>query len=87
VIAEWVYATPLAYAAYVEKVTGERTVVAGSAQSLASHLPAWTRERAVYALAEQPPAVSGPVVLVRAMHVNPDAAHDPKLYRLGAEAK
>ena len=85
-IAEWVYATPLAYAAYVEHAVGERIVVAGRAADYARELPGWTRTRPVYAIAESPPEVPVSVVLVRALGVNPDAVHDPKLYRLGGPA-
>jgi len=48
VLAEWAYSTPLAYAAYVERSFGERTVVASAPNQYSSHVEGWLRTRPVY---------------------------------------
>ncbi len=48
VVAEWAYATPLAYAAYVQHRIGDRVVVSASPQQFARFYPAWLRTRPVY---------------------------------------
>jgi hypothetical protein len=47
VIADWTYATPLAYAAYAERSLGGRIVVAGTLDNMRGYLPAWMRSRCV----------------------------------------
>lgn len=48
VISSWTYATPLAYAAYVEHATGQRTILAAWLYDVLPHLQRWTKERPVY---------------------------------------
>ncbi|HET9096155.1 MAG TPA: DUF2723 domain-containing protein [Candidatus Baltobacteraceae bacterium] len=47
-IAPWLFATPLAYAAYVDRDLGARIVVAAWLADDAKHVPRWTRTRPVY---------------------------------------
>lgn len=47
-IAPWIYATPLAYAAYVERRLGHRTLDAAWLQDDAALVPYWSRSRPVY---------------------------------------
>lgn len=47
-IAPWIYATPLAYAAYVEKSLDGRVVETGWLADDASRVPGWTKSRPVY---------------------------------------
>jgi len=82
VIAPWVYATPLGYAAYVRHETAERIVVAMPAESAAPYLRAWLRTWTVYAVSESPPNTKFRATFIGRLHVNPDPAHDPKLYEL-----
>jgi hypothetical protein len=48
VVAEWAYATPLAYAAYVQRRFGERIVVTASPTQFAPLYADWLRTRPVY---------------------------------------
>ncbi|MDQ2907785.1 MAG: DUF2723 domain-containing protein [Candidatus Eremiobacteraeota bacterium] len=48
IVAEWAYATPLAYAAYVEHALGGRIVVSASPTQFASLYGRWLRRRPVY---------------------------------------
>jgi hypothetical protein len=50
IIANWAYATPLAYAAYVEHRMGGRIVETAWVGDDAAYLPQWVRERPVYAV-------------------------------------
>ncbi len=49
-IAPWIYATPLAYAAYVEHSLGGRTLDAAWLQDDAALVPYWKRSRPVYVI-------------------------------------
>ena len=51
VVAEWAYASPLAYVAYVRHRFGERIVVAASPAQFATLYRAWLRTRPVYIVA------------------------------------
>jgi 4-amino-4-deoxy-L-arabinose transferase-like glycosyltransferase len=60
VIANWAYATPLAYAAYVEHRLGDRIVETAWVGDDAPYLARWTRERPVYAVVtSEPPEIKG----------------------------
>ena len=48
VVAEWAFATPLAYAAYVQRRLGERIVVSASPSQFATLYGGWLRKRPVY---------------------------------------
>ena len=48
VLADWAYATPLAYTSYVRHAFGKRTVIAASADQYVAHYPVWLRSRAIY---------------------------------------
>jgi hypothetical protein len=47
-ISPWLYATPLAYGAYVDRRLGDRIVESAWLADDAAYVPAWTRTRAVY---------------------------------------
>ena len=49
-IAPWLYATPLAYGAYVEHRLGDRIVVSSWLSENADRVPAWLRQRPVYVI-------------------------------------
>ncbi len=51
VVAEWAYASPLAYAAYVQRRFGERIVVSASPSQFAALYRVWLRTRPVYIVA------------------------------------
>ena len=48
IVAEWAYATPLAYAAYVERVLGNRVVVSASPTQFVALYRRWLLTRPVY---------------------------------------
>jgi hypothetical protein len=50
IVANWLDAPPLAYASYVEHSLGQRVVEAAWLGDVASKLPAWMKQHAVYAL-------------------------------------
>ena len=54
VLADWAYATPLAYVSYVRHAFGTRTVVAASAEQYVAHYPAWLRSREIYVVSFNP---------------------------------
>lgn len=54
VVAEWAWATPLAYAAYVQHELGDRVVVSASPTQFESYYPGWLRERPVYLVTFDP---------------------------------
>jgi Protein of unknown function (DUF2723) len=80
IIAPWDYATPIAYAAYVESTTGSRILVPGEADAMRARILDWVAARPVYAVSERAPAV--PADYVCNFNVIPGSAHDPKLYRI-----
>jgi hypothetical protein len=60
IVAEWAFATPLAYAAYVERSLGARIVVSGSPTQFAAYYPAWLAQRPLYIVSfSSPPDVPG----------------------------
>lgn len=59
VISSWTYATPLAYAAYVHRSAGERTILAAWLYDALPHLRDWTRQRPVYAVDPRTDDVAG----------------------------
>lgn len=65
IIADWAYATPLAYAAYVERRLGARIVETAWVGDDAAFIPAWIRRRPVYAVSTGVPRVPGVRTLVR----------------------
>lgn len=48
VLAEWAYATPLAYAAYVDGTFGRRITVAAAPAQYLAYVPQWLATRSVY---------------------------------------
>ena len=48
VMADWSYATPLAYAGYVDRALGHRTVIAAFPQQYLAYAARWVRSRPVY---------------------------------------
>lgn len=65
VIASWAYATPLAYAAYVEHRFGARIVETAWIGDDAAFIPIWARDRPVFAVTLAPPTVPGMRVVAR----------------------
>jgi hypothetical protein len=80
IIAPWEYATPIAYAAYVESRTGARILVPGEADAMRARIQGWLVARPVYAVSERAPAL--PAEYVCNFNIIPGSAHDPKLYRV-----
>jgi len=54
VVAPWIYATPLAYAAYVEHSFGKRIVVATGAEAISARIVNWSRLRCVLVVSDRP---------------------------------
>lgn len=60
IVAPWMYATPLAYAAYVEGRLGKRIVVTGWPEDYTTYYPAWIADRPIIFVSDEPLlAVSG----------------------------
>jgi hypothetical protein len=51
VVAEWAYATPLAYAAFVQRRFGGRVLVSAAPDQYVSHYPEWLAARPLYIVA------------------------------------
>ncbi|TAM77422.1 DUF2723 domain-containing protein [bacterium] len=66
VVAPWLDATALGYAAYVEHSLGRRIIVSAWPDDIASEYPAWMRLRPVYLAVDQEPRLPG----LRARHVS-----------------
>jgi hypothetical protein len=82
-IAPWTYATPIAYAGYVQHRLGSRVLVPGEANDLSSRIRAWMRDYPVFAVSEYHP--SSRLFEARYIcnfNVIPKAENDPKLYRI-----
>lgn len=83
VLAEWTYATPLAYALYVARDGARRQLVPGNIDDFEGPVTLWLRNAPVFAVREAPPQLRRlEWRFVCAFAVNPDPAHDPKLYRI-----
>ena len=83
IIAPWTYATPIAYAAYVQRALGSRVLVPGDAADMAGYMKAWLSRGRVYAISESVPSSRAFVAMYRrAFNVIPNSSHDPKLYEL-----
>ncbi|MDQ2909091.1 MAG: DUF2723 domain-containing protein [Candidatus Eremiobacteraeota bacterium] len=79
VVAPWVYATPLAYAAYVERNFGRRIVVTAEPQSLAGRMAAWSNRHCVIAVWDRP------ALVLKGLRVSrPLTARAPFLFRVTA---
>ncbi len=59
IIAPWTYATPIAYAAYVQHRLGGRTLVPHWLDDVSDNIPRWLRTRPVYVLDPQGASVFG----------------------------
>jgi hypothetical protein len=70
-VAPWMYATPLAYAAYVEKRLGKRIVLTGWPNDYAAYYPTWLADRPIEFITDDP------VVAVSGLRVEPGAALGP----------
>lgn len=53
VVAPWIYATPLAYAAYVERSFGHRLIVTAEAATLRERMAAWSSRSCVVAVSDR----------------------------------
>ncbi len=80
VIAPWVDATPLAYAAYASHTFGRRLIVFGDARGFSRMTPRWIKTRPVYEIGERP-SVSGAVFVAR-LHLAASFDRDTKIFRL-----
>ncbi len=54
IVAPWMYATPLAYAAYVEKRLGDRIVVTGWPTDYTAYYPRWIARRPITFVSDDP---------------------------------
>ena len=70
-VAPWMYATPLAYAAYVEKRLGQRIVLTGWPNDYTAYYPAWLADRPIEFITDDP------VVAVSGLRVEPGDALGP----------
>jgi hypothetical protein len=59
VVSLWLYATPLAYKAYVERGFGDRILVTGLPLDYASFYPVWSARRPVVIVSDEPVDVPG----------------------------
>lgn len=85
IVAPWVYATPLAYAAYVQHSLAVRTLVFGTADALGPQIQRWLSFRPVYAIAEKPlRQINQGATLVRRFNLTSSPDHDANLFRLRA---
>ncbi|HET9030110.1 MAG TPA: DUF2723 domain-containing protein [Candidatus Aquilonibacter sp.] len=78
VVADWILAPPLAYRAYVDRATANRTIVAAWYYEVGDMLPAWTAHRPVYIAGTPEGSVDG--FRLERLSTNPD------LYRVEREA-
>jgi hypothetical protein len=53
-VAPWMYATPLAYGAYVEKRLGKRVVVTGWPSDYIAYYPSWIEDRPIVFVSDDP---------------------------------
>jgi hypothetical protein len=74
VVAPWMYATPLAYAAYVQKKLGRRIVVTGWPEDYSAYYPAWLAARPITFVSDDP-VLSVPGVRVREREFLTPAPH------------
>jgi hypothetical protein len=54
VVAQWAFATPLAYAEFVDRSLGERVVVTGNPDEFREFVPIWTSRRPVVLVTTEP---------------------------------
>ncbi len=73
-ISPWMFATPLAYASYVDRSLGHRIVQSAWLGEVATRIPSWTRKRPVYVVG----TLSGSVPGYTAFKIS----GSPDLYRL-----
>jgi hypothetical protein len=59
VVAPWLYATPLGYAAYVDRRLGDRIVVTAGADDYAASYRRWMRTRPVVIVSDDPVHLGG----------------------------
>jgi hypothetical protein len=74
VVAPWMYATPLAYAAYVQLKLGRRIVVTGWPEDYTAYYPAWLAERPITFVSDDP-VLNVPGVRVREYELLTPAPH------------
>ena len=74
VVAPWAYATPLAYAAYVQNRLGRRIVVTGWPEDYAAYYPAWLANRPITFVSDDP-VINVPGVRVREPRLLTPAPH------------
>jgi len=76
--APWVFAAPLAYAAYVERRLDERVIESAEPPLVASRLARWAKQRPVYVIYYE----TGPQPIPGARQVPIDIVAPPLLYRV-----
>jgi hypothetical protein len=74
VVAPWNYATPLAYAAYVQQKLGRRIVVTGWPEDYSAYYPGWLADRPITFVSDDP-ILSVPGVRVRERQLLTPAPH------------
>lgn len=79
VLADWAYATPLAYAAYVEGSFGHRIAIAASPAQYAAYFPRWLARGEVYAVAFDDD------LHIPGFAVRPILHHSYNIYRIASE--
>lgn len=83
IVAPWVLATPLGYAAYVERAIGSRVLDVSTVTDDAGMMRRWAAKRPVYAIAYAEPSVGGLTFrFVRRLNVDPNPTKDAKLWRV-----
>ena len=88
VVSPWVPATPLGYAAYVERSFGTRVLDVSTVSDDAARIRVWLRERPVYAIGYvKPSAADLTFRFVRRMNLDPVPAEDAKLWQVTRKAR
>jgi Protein of unknown function (DUF2723) len=83
IVTQWTYATPLAYAAYVQRRLGSRVLVAGSPAGFQPYLPKWFESHRIFVVSEVRPDVpTASVKYIRTFSIMPGSPRDAKLYEL-----
>jgi hypothetical protein len=74
IVAPWAYATPLAYAAYVQNRLGRRIVVTGWPEDYSAYYPAWLANRPITFVSDDP-VINVPGLRVREPRLLTPAPH------------
>ncbi len=80
IVASWIYATPLAYASYVEHRLGGRVIVSAEPDEIAEYVKRWQRNRPVYVIYFKP--FGDRVFSLDGMRLEPTGGESPAIYRV-----